>query len=97
MKTLVSNFDLLITRLDAFHDSLEKQWMIECRPFGYEVLDGRLGFLKNRIIFAKKRILNYLEGSIDKIEELETKILPFNGKINDISWNWWYRNISPSH
>lgn len=97
LKSLVNNFDLLITRLDAFHDSLEKQWMIECRPFGYEVLDGRLGFLKNRIIFAKKRIVNYLGGSIDKIEELETKILPFDGKINDISWNWWYRNISPSH
>ena len=33
LTSLVSNFDLLITRLDAFHDSLEKQWMIECRPF----------------------------------------------------------------
>ena len=97
LKDLLGSFDLLLTRLDSFHDSLEKQWMLECRPFGYEVLDGRLGFLKNRIISAKNRLTKFLNGSIDKVEELETKILPFDGKIDDISWDWWYRNISPSH
>ena len=46
-------------------------WMKENKPFGYEIVDIRLGGLKNRLIYAKNKIFKYIEGEITKIEELE--------------------------
>lgn len=82
--------------LNAFHQSVKNQWMIECRMFGYEVLDGRLGFLKNRMISAAESINAYLNGNINKIEELEKDILPYDGIDDEIQCNNWYRIVSPS-
>ena len=65
--------------------------------FGYEVIDGRLGFLKNRLLSAKERIDDYLKCKIDEIEELEKDILPFDGFDYEIQWNNWYRNVSTSN
>ena len=93
---IVKQINELLVKLDAFNKSLEKQWMNECKPFGYEVLDGRLGFLKNRIVSAKNRVNKYLKGEIKQIEELEEDILPFDGRNDELSWNWWLRNVSPS-
>ena len=87
----------VLTRLDAFHDAAKVQWSTECRMFGYENIDGRLGFLKNRLISAKQRINDYLDGKIDKIEELEKEILPFDGFDYEIQWNNWIRNVSTSN
>lgn len=97
LKKISNELDELIVRLQDFERSNEKQWMIECRPFGYEILNGRFGFLKNRIQFAKKRIIDYLNGDISVIDELEADILPFDGRDDEVSWNLWYRNISPAN
>lgn len=97
LQELLSDFDVLLKRLEVFRKSNEKQWMIECRPFGYEVLDGRLGFLKNRIITAQARVVDYLNGNIKQIEELEEDTLPFDGRDDDVCWNYWYRIVSPSN
>lgn len=97
LKNIIKLIDKLLDKIDVFNRSLEMQWMTECKPFGYEVLDGRLGFLKNRILSAKNRINDYLTGKIEHIEELEEEILPFDGRNDEISWNWWLRNVSPSH
>lgn len=83
--------------LNALHQSIKHQWIIECRMFGYEVLDGRLGFLKNRMNSAAERINDYLNGRVDKIEELEKDILPYDGIDNEVQSNNWYRIVSPSN
>ena len=93
----VPAIDEVLNRLDIFHDAAEKQWMNECRPFGYENIDGRLGFLKNRLLSAKQRINDYLFGKLETIEELEKDILPFDGFDYEICWNNWIRNVSPSN
>ena len=95
LRVIVKDIDNLLVELDKFHVSLEEQWLKECRVFGFEVLDGRIGFLRNRIVFAKERILEYLDGKIDKIEELEKEILPFDGKEENIIWCNWLRATSP--
>ena len=95
LKTIVKDIDKLLVHLDNFLASVKEQWMNECRIFGFEVLDGRIGFLKNRIINAQKVIQEYLDGKIDHIEQLEKDFLPFDGKEEDIIWNYWYRTISP--
>ena len=97
LKKALPVIDEILKRVDIFHDTAEKQWMNECRSLGYENIDGRLGFLKNRLISAKQRINDYLKGKIDKIEELEKDILPFDGFDYEICWNNWVRNVSPSN
>ncbi len=93
----ISNIDEVLKRLDIFHEAARIQWTTECRLFGYENIDGRLGFLKNRLLSAKDRINDYLNGKIDKIEELEKEILPFDGFDYEIQWNNWIRNVSTSN
>ena len=97
LKKIIDDIDAILEKLDAFQKSFVRQWMIECRPFGYEVIDGRLGFLKNRIITAKERINDYLNGKIDAIEELESGVLPFDGRDDEVSWGYWIRIVSPSN
>ncbi|MBQ8688788.1 MAG: beta-N-acetylhexosaminidase [Clostridia bacterium] len=68
-------------RVKAFHRAFEKQWYIDNKPSGFEVHDGRLGALVQRLASCKKRLIAYTEGKLDKIDELECEILPFlNGK-----------------
>ena len=69
----------LVERLDVFNLTVENRWMIEYKASGYDVLDNRLGGVRNRIITAMRRINQYLSGEIDRIEELEDTRLAFNG------------------
>ena len=54
-------------------------WLKIYKPFGWEVLDIRYGGVLARVDTAIKRITDYLEGRIDKIEELEDERLYFDG------------------
>lgn len=66
----------LVNDLRVAHREL---WMKNCKPFGWEVLDLRYGGLLARIETASFRILEYTEGKILKIEELEEERLFFDG------------------
>ena len=94
---LLADIGQCLIKLDIFHESVKKQWMTECKIYGFEVLDGRLGFLKNRLLSTKDRINEFLNGKIDTIEELEQDVLPFDGNDCEIQWNYWIRNVSPSN
>ena len=45
---------------------------------GFEVQEARLGGLMLRVSSCRERLEAYLAGKIDRIEELEEKILPLN-------------------
>ena len=51
----------------------------EYKPIGWEVLDIRYGGVLMRIDTAIERLSDYLNGKIDKIDELLEKRLPFDG------------------
>lgn len=53
----------------------KKQWLKDYKPFGYEVLNFRFGGVMARVDYAIATIENYLNGNIEKIEELEEEIL----------------------
>lgn len=55
-------------RLQLLH---EKQWMNIFKPFGWEELDGRYGWVVSRLKAAKRRIEAFVNGEIDSIPELE--------------------------
>lgn len=97
MNEILDDFEPLLEALEEFQMTNETQWLTECKPFGYEVLDGRLGFLRNRIISARKRIKKYLDGEIDIIEELEQEILPYNGMDCEMQCNSWHKIVSASN
>lgn len=63
--------------LEKLHASRERIWMAQCKPQGYEVIDIRLSGVKGRLRSAKRRIEQYLNGEIAKVEELEEERLRF--------------------
>lgn len=66
--------------IPAFHKAYEKQWFAENKTNGFDVQDLRLGGLLQRTKSCKKRLLDYVSGKIDRIEELECEILPYGKK-----------------
>ena len=73
----------LLNRMVAFHESTYTQWMAECKANGYEVLDLRLGGLESRVRTAIRRIHLYLNGEIDRLEELDEKRLTIDCRPDD--------------
>ena len=63
-------------RIRKFHDVYEEQWMKDNKGYGFEIHSARLGGLCQRLESCKRRIKDYVSGKIDRIEELEEKILP---------------------
>ena len=88
----------IIQLLDAFRKSFKERWYQENRSFGFEVMDGRLGFLKNRLLTTIELLDKYLNKEINQIDELEEEILPYsqNTKAEDLFvWKWEFI-VSPS-
>ena len=63
-------------RIDRYAAAFEKQWVNENKTFGFEVQHARLGGLSLRTDACRRRLLDYVNGKIDKIEELEAELLP---------------------
>ncbi len=74
-------------RLSLFARAFEKQWMADNKPHGFDVQEMRLGALLYRLDSCRRRILNYVNGKIDCIEELEEKLLPFHEKEKSFQYN----------
>lgn len=58
-------------RLANLKSLREKLWMKDNKPFGYELMDIKLGSVSVRLTSAAGRISGYLEGNIERLEELE--------------------------
>lgn len=63
--------------ISQFHHCVRRRWLAENKAFGLEVLDLRLGGLKTRVLLAAERLGDYLEGRVDRLEELEEEVLPY--------------------
>ena len=73
---LAKAYDEARRRVNEFHKALYVQWNKDNKPYGFEVQDARLGGLIMRLKTCKERIVDYVEGRLEKIEELEEEILP---------------------
>ncbi|OBZ14117.1 glycoside hydrolase [Bacillus sp. FJAT-27264] len=87
-----------VRELRAAHRSA---WYRMFKPFGWEVLDIRYGGLVNRLDSAALRLLDYAEGRIDSVEELEQERLPYSSanRFNHKGTGWcsyYYRMASPN-
>ena len=89
LKELVEKVDLVTDLVKEFHSAFRYQWLKENKAQGFEVHDARMGGVIMRLDTCKMRVNDYLDGKIDKIEELEEEILPqLDGKtLRSYSWS----------
>jgi hexosaminidase len=71
-------------RIRKLRDAHRELWFDTYKPFGWETIDIRYGGLIGRIENAIFRLGYYLDGRVDKIEELEVERLLFD----------WQRSIT---
>lgn len=69
---------IIIQDVEDFISSLRTVWYTDCKGHGFEILDNRLNGVIGRTKTAIYRINSYLNGEIDRIEELEEERLPFH-------------------
>lgn len=79
--------------------ALHERWLWENKPAGMDVLDLRLGGMRQRFLTAKERLESYLAGSVETIEELDTELLPFSALAAeqghcDVPAPFWHRIVS---
>lgn len=87
LKCLI-NLKKAVKRLDTFKNDFYIQWNKENKPQGFDVIDGRLGYLRSRLLTSIKVVDEYLNGKITSIPELEENIIADvdNDIISDNSW-----------
>ena len=73
--------------LRDYVSAFEKQWMRENKPQGFDTHENRLGGILLRTSSCKRRILDYVSGKLDKIDELEEELLPFGQKGKTMLYN----------
>lgn len=72
----------------------EDLWMEDAKPFGYELIDLRLGGVITRLESSKRRLQKYIDGRIDSLEELEAERIPYFADGAPAIENHWQRAIS---
>ena len=84
----------LVKNLEELKDLREDLWMAEAKPFGYELMDVKLGGVITRLNSTSRRIKKYLNQTIEQLEELEEERLPFFNKNVHKRENRWSQIIS---
>ena len=64
---------------EAFYEAFRYQWETVNKTYGYEMQDLRLGGLLARMKNCKRRLLDYANGKIASIAELEEPVLQHDG------------------
>lgn len=67
----------ILENLQLMHQFREELWMKDAKPFGYELMDIKLGGVSARLKACQRRIASYLSKEVDKLEELEQERLPY--------------------
>lgn len=72
----------------------EELWMTDAKPFGFEVMDVKLGGVLARLRSTRQRVERYLKGNIQHLEELEEERLPYFPEGEPLRENHWVQIIS---
>ena len=77
----------LLTLIPEYLESFRESWDRENKPFGFDLQDIRIGGLIQRIKSCRARLIDYTEGKISCIPELEDEIL--SGDNINIRYGKW--------
>ena len=94
LQTCAKELKISINRLGKFKTSFFKQWMKENKIQGFDVIDGRLGYLNNRLITSYKLVEDYLKNKIAEIPELKENIIGDTSDDDPLSDNCWAKIAS---
>ena len=78
LEALLEDYSECASRIEHMHRAFSLQWHKENKPHGFEVHDMRFGGLVARLDACARRIISYIEGEVDRLEELEEELLPYN-------------------
>lgn len=93
LKQLVEDYQECISRVEIFYQKFKNLWMKENKPFGFEVHEIRIGGLLLRLKSCRQRIIDFCNGKIHSIDELEETLLPHGN--NSLNWNKYIDLVSP--
>lgn len=94
VKEVIERYKKCEELLPSFYQAMKKRWDIEEKPFGFEVIDLRLGGVKQRLAHCREVLERFDRGEIQKIEELEVEILETGKYLHN---NEWLRVVSPNY
>ena len=81
LERLAKNEYVKVAKLmDIYGKAFEKQWFTDNKPCGFDIQDHRIGGMIHRTNACRRRILDYVNGKIDRIEELDEALLPYRKK-----------------
>ena len=86
----------ILENLGIMKSLREELWMCQAKPFGYELLDIKLGGVEARLKSHIRRIESYVSGDVNRLEELEQERLPYwpdSGR-TELRENLWNRIVS---
>ena len=78
MELLKEKIEICASEIPKLKEQRRKIWFNECKVFGFEVLDIRIGGVWVRLNSAVQRIEFYLNGEVERLEELEEPMLIYN-------------------
>ena len=84
------DYPLVSEKIRIFYDAFKAQWFNDNRPHGFDVQDIRLGGLLQRLESCKNRLIDYADGAIDRIDELEETLL------DEVPGTWWNDIVTPN-
>lgn len=96
MQIVTREIPVVMERLDDYHDACYVQWHKDNKPFGFEIRDLRHGGIRQRLYTASQRIRGYLDGSIDRLEELEQPDIPYDPNRVTDDLNSWRKTATAS-
>lgn len=87
LEAVISDYKKMIKRTEQFYGAFRYQWYLENKPQGFEVQDIRIGGLLQRMKSCLDRLVDYRDGKIPSIPELEENIVPFAEE--HVDYNLW--------
>ena len=75
LKKLIKRYKKVLVLLEDFVNAFRKQWFMVNKPHGFDTQEIRLGGITLRTKSCLKRLTDYVNGKIPKIEELEEKLV----------------------
>ena len=77
LAALLPDYEKTLENFEIFASAYEKMWFKENKPHGFDVQEIRLGGIIQRTKSCTRRLRAYINGEIDKIEELEEATVDF--------------------
>ncbi len=75
LNVIAKDFLKAAEKLNDLYKNLREVWYKENKPYGFEILDLRLGGLKQRLISCGERLTDYAAGKIENIPELDEPLI----------------------